>query len=294
MVDVSGPLPIDLLRRRAELVGVRVPTDAQRRELDDVTEALRSELVAPAMVRPLRVDTVEDEALVRRLAALEPVNPLRGDADLRDRVDADRRVVVLEHPALPGHPMNVVWVALCEAVPARLADVLDPAAPCLDPSRARVAVFYSIWNAEPGLVGLGRGVDLLDGAVEQLGAELPTLETYVTLSPVPGFRPTAERDGSADGTEEPPELARRCARYLVSFRDGRLLDPVARFHMGNGARLLRVCPGGDPSPQGMRRSWGVMANYRYAPEDRVANRAALAQLHPAVGDDVAKLVGAAG
>ena len=294
MVAVSAPQPIDLLRRRAELVGVRTPTDAQRRELDELTEALRAELVGPAAVRPLRTDTATDAALIRRLAELEPVNPVRSDADLRDRVDADRRVFVLEHPALPGHPMNVVWVALCDAVPARLADVLDPTAPCLEATRARVAVFYSIWNAEPALAGLGRGVDLLDGAVEHLGVELPGLESYVTLSPVPGFRQTSEREGSADGSQAPAELARRCARYLVSFRDGRLLDPVARFHMGNGARLLRICPDADPSPEGMQRSWGVMANYRYAPEDRAANRAALAELDPAVGDEVAALLGAAG
>jgi hypothetical protein len=60
--------------------------------------------------------------------------------------------------------------------------------------------------------------------------------------------------------------------------------------MGNGARLLRVLPGADPSPQGMERSWGVMANYRYAAEDRAANRAALAAGRPAIGDEVAALL----
>jgi malonyl-CoA decarboxylase len=291
MVAVSSPPPTDLMHRRAELLGMRSPTDPQRGELDELTEALRAELAGPASVRRLRFDPTADEALMRRLARIEPVNPVRDEADLRDRVDSDRRVFVLEHPALPGHPMNVVWVALCETAPARLADLLDPAKPSLDPAAARVAAFYSIWNAEPGLVGMGRGVDLIDGAVEQLQAELPALDTFVTLSPVPGFRPVAEREGSANGTEGSRELARLCARYLVGFSGGRLQDPVARFHMGNGARLLRVCPGGDPSPQGVQRSWGVMANYRYAPEDRAANREALARQDPAVGTEVAELLG---
>jgi malonyl-CoA decarboxylase len=287
---VSAPLPTELLRRRAELLALAAPTDVQRGELGEVTEALRAALVAPATVRRLDLDDPDGAATARRLAAVEPVNPVRDETDLRDRFDADRRVFVLEHPLLPGHPMNVVWVSLHVGIPSRLAQVLDPGAPCLDPARADAAVFYSIWNADPGLVGLGRGVDLLDGAVELLRAELPMLGTFVTLSPVPGFRRVAGREGAADGTEPPAELARRCARYLIGVRDGRLLDPVARFHMGNGARLLRVLPGADPSPQGMERSWGVMANYRYAPEDRAANRAALAAGRPAIGDEVAALL----
>jgi malonyl-CoA decarboxylase len=275
---VSAPLPTELLRRRAELLALAAPTDVQRGELGEVTEALRAALVAPATVRRLDLDDPDGAATARRLAAVEPVNPVRDETDLRDRFDADRRVFVLEHPLLPAHPMNVVWVSLHAGIPSRLAQVLDPGAPCLDPARADTAVFYSIWNADPGLAGLGRGVDLLDGAVELLRAA------------VPGFRRVAGREGAADGTEPPTELARRCARYLIGVRDGRLLDPVARFHMGNGARLLRVLPGADPSPQGMERSWGVMANYRYAPEDRAANRAALAAGRPAIGDEVAALL----
>jgi malonyl-CoA decarboxylase len=290
---VSAPLPTELLRRRAELLGLAAPTDGQRVELREVTETLGAALVGPATVRRLDLDDPDSAEMARRLAAVEPVNPVRDETDLRDRFDADRRVFVLEHPVLPGHPTNVVWVSLHDGIPSTLSAVLDPRTPCLDPALADTAVFYSIWNADPGLVGLGRGVDLLDGAIEQLRAELPALDTFVTLSPVPGFRRVAARDGLADGTEEPAELARRCARYLVRFREGRLLDPVARFHVGNGARLLRVLPGADPSPQGMERSWGVMANYRYVPEDRAANRDALARQDPAIGGDVAELLDAA-
>ncbi len=289
---MSTSLPaLELLERRAALIAVAELGPEGRAELDRVTAELGSLLAGAAHVRCLELeDPSGPGSLARRMAACEPVNPVSGEADLRDRFDRDRRVVVLEHPALPGRPMNIVWVALCRGIPGRLSEILDPTAPCTDPVEADTAVLYSIWNAEPGLVGLGRGVELIDGAVELLHGELAGLSTFVTLSPVPGFRHFAQRDATADGTEAPGELARRCAGYLTSCRNGRPIDPVARFHMGNGARLLRICSGADPSPQGMARSWGIMANYRYAPEDRAANRASLAAGRPALGEQVESLL----
>ena len=231
------------------------------------------------------------DRLARRLAAIEPVNPVRDEADLLDRFDADRRVFVLEHPALAGRPVSVVWVALRRGLPRRLSDILDPAAPTLDPAEADTAVFYSIWNAEPGLAGLGGGRELLEGVLDVLGAEWPGITTQVTLSPVPGLRAWL-RDRGLGGDTAPPELPTLCAAYLVEHTSaGRLTDPVARFHLGNGARLLRVCADADRSPLGRTRSWGTMANYRYAPEELVANRASLAAGEPAVGEEVRRLLG---
>lgn len=287
----KSPPALELLERRAALLASRDRSPEDHAELDRLTAELGSLLAGAAHTRRLELeDPARPGSLARRMAASEPVNPIAGEADLQDRFDRDRRVFVLEHPVLAGRPMNIVWVALCRGIPARLSEILDPTAPCTEPGEADTAVLYSIWNAEPGLVGLGRGVELIDGAVELLGGELPGLITFVTLSPVPGFRHFAERDASADGTEAPTELARQCARYLTTCRGGRPIDPVARFHMGNGARLLRVSSSADPSPQGMARSWGMMANYRYVPEDRAANRASLAAGRPALGEQVSSLL----
>lgn len=285
------PTPSELVDRRAELLSRPAGDPGRDAELASLTDELRGVLAGDARLRRLRLHSGGGpDDLARRLAALEPVNPVRDEADLADRFDVDRRVFVLEHDRLPGRPLNVVWVALCRGVPDRLGEVLDPGAARLDPAEADTAVFYSIWNAEPGLVGLGRGGGLIGAATEELRGELPDLRTFVTLSPVPGFRRTAERDGSADGSEAAEELAAACARYLTTTRRGRLLDPVARFHMGNGARLWRICPDADPSPSGMSRSWGVMANYRYEPEDREANRRSLVVGSPAIGEQVAALL----
>jgi malonyl-CoA decarboxylase len=277
-----------LVDRRAELLdGSGADAD---RALAEVTEVLRRRRgERPPAVRRVHAD--DPGGLPERLAAREPVHPVTDAADLADRLDEDRRLFVLEHPLLVARPMNVVWVALSRGVPARMDQVLDPGAPMLDPRAADTAVFYSIWNAERGLAGLGRGRDLIEGAVGLLRAELPGLSTFVTLSPMPGFRAwLADRGARSTGPGD-PHLVRDGAAYLTSLDDaGRPIDPVARFHLGNGARLWRVNPGADRSDRGRDRSLGVMANYRYEPEDRAANRAELASGRVAVSDAVAALL----
>ena len=309
----STPL-LDLVHRRAALLG-GPPSE----ELTAITEELIGHLSAePPRVR--RVDGDEPDALLQLLVASEPVHPFdpaAPDEDLADRLAEDRRCFVLEHPSLPGHPMNVVWVALWRSVAHRITDILDPDAETLDPRIADTAVFYSIWNVEPGLVGIPGGTSLLSGAIELLRAEFPALAEFVTLSPIPGFRRwwldqhpgTRPPDESASGdipvgdpADGPTtdgvlaeslrtEMTRACARYLCTRgSDGRLLDAVARFHMGNGARLVGLNRAADPSPTGLDRSFGLMANYRYAPEDRDLNRAELARDRPAVAGEIGRLL----
>ena len=277
-----------LVDRRSHLLDG--PTPDTDPALAEVTDLLCRRLAAaPPVVR--RVPADDPDGLPGRLAAREPVHPVTDAADLADRLDDDRRLFVLEHPLLAGRPVNVVWVALGREVPARMDQVLDPGAPPLDPDAADTAVFYSIWNAEPGLRGLGRGRDLIEGAVGLLQAELPGLSTFVTLSPMPGFRAWLTGRGARTADPGDPALVREGAAYLTTLDDtGRPIDPVARFHLGNGARLWRVNAAADPSTRGLDRSFGLMANYRYEPEDRAANRAGLAAGRATVSDDVAALL----
>jgi malonyl-CoA decarboxylase len=291
MVAMTPRPTSEHLARRAELLAHCGPGETD--ELDRLTAELGAIMGSEALVIR-RLDRSEPTDVVDRLVAAEPVHPFDGPADLADRLDEDRRCFVLEHPELPGRPLNIVWCALWSGVPTDLAAILDPAAPTADPAAADTAVFYSIWNVEPGLVGLPGGRTLLLGAVAALREELPGLSTFVTLSPIPGFRVWLESDATdpAEATDGATErrLA-ECARYLTSLRDdGRPLDAVARFHLGNGARLLAVAANADRSERGMDRSYGLMANYRYEPEDRAANRAALGDGHVVVGDQVAELL----
>lgn len=252
---------------------------------------------ADRLVARRATERAELAALLRR----EPVNPVDGAEDpavferaLADRTDVDRRVFVLVHPDHPEHPRTVVWVALTVGVPSSLVELLDDRPPTA-PTDADTAVFWSIWNADRDVPGTGTGVDLILGAAELLRDELPQLSTFVTLSPAPGFRRWLEQR-SADGAApvDPSDAGALCtaaAEYLTSRRpDGRPLDAVARFHLRNGARLWRLDPGADPSDRGRQRSHGLMVNYRYEPEDRVANRRLLDEGGVAVGEAVGALL----
>jgi malonyl-CoA decarboxylase len=284
MSTFHGPDPIE---RRARLLAERPAAGTEAAaELAALGEELGALMRSDALtVRRLTSD--EPAEVLDRLVAAEPVHPFAGPDDVADRLASDRRVFVLEHPSLPQRPLNIVWVALWRGVPGDLAAILDPAAPTADAAAADTAVFYSIWNVEAGLVGLPGGATLLSGALVALRGELPGLSTFVTLSPVPGFRAWL---GARD-TQDPQQRLVECARYLTTLRDdGRPVDSVARFHLGNGARLLAVAPDADRSERGMERSFGIMANYRYEPEDRDANRASLAAGRVVMGDQVAVLL----
>lgn len=207
------------------------------------------------------------------------------EAALEDRTDVDRRVFGLVPADDPRRTRTVVWVALTVGIPSSLVELTDDRPPT-DPGRADTAVFWSIWNDDTATPGAGTGVDLIEGAVALLRDELPRLSTFVTLSPAPGFRDWVGRQ-----EHRPVDLEAAAARYLTTLdEEGRPLDRVARFHLRNGARLWRVLPDADPSERGSRRSFGLMVNYRYEPEDRAANRESLRRGSVAVGDGVAALL----
>ena len=115
--------------------------------------------------------------------------------------------------------------------------------------------------------------------------ELPQLKTFATLSPVPRFAAWLRQEQEAAGGDKvkipsDPELKALAARYLVTARSpkGMVLDSVARFHLGNGARLEAIHTGADTSANGLRQSHGVMVNYIYDIAEIEENHFALAEL----------------
>jgi malonyl-CoA decarboxylase len=194
-----------------------------------------------------------------------------------------------------------VEVALTETIPAAIAPLLAEDRRPVPIERARTAVFYSISNTQRGLGGISFGSFLIKQVVEELRRELPKLDNFVTLSPVPGFVqwlkqaedvPVTEEDRALlENLDKPDwfekaELAAQlrsvleplAAYYFLKARTpkGRLIDSVARFHLGNGARLERIDWLGDLSPKGLRESAGVMVNYLYRLEDIEKNHEAYA------------------
>ncbi len=251
-----------------------------------------------------RIDWSTPANILEQIIRYEAVHEIRDWNDLRRRIDpADRRCYAFFHPALDDAPLIFVEVALTETIPTAIAPLLAEQRQPVPVERARTAVFYSISNTQRGLGGISFGSFLIKQVVEELRRELPKLDTFVTLSPVPGFMqwlkqaedvPVSEEDRALLENLDKPDWFEHAeltaqlralveplaAYYFLKARTpkGRLIDSVARFHIGNGARLERIDWLGDLSPKGLRESAGIMVNYLYRLEDIEKNHEAYANL----------------
>jgi malonyl-CoA decarboxylase len=242
-----------------------------------------------------RIDWTTPANVLEKLIQFEAVHAIQGWPDLQRRLQADRRCYAFFHPALPGEPIIFIEVALTRGMSAQVQPLVDPLSPISDPLEADSAIFYSITNCQAGLRGVPFGSFLIKRVAENLGAEFPRLRKFATLSPIPSFRSwlkhaienhcqpqqrerltavlaTLERsewlEDKTLAEELQEELEPLCAYYLIHAKHGREpLDPVARFHLRNGARLERINWLGDTSPLGIQRAAGLMANYVYRLED---------------------------
>ena len=212
---------------------------------------------------------------------LEAVHEIQGWNDLRRRLESDRRCYAFFHPALPDEPIIFIEAALTRGVSEKVQPLLDPDSAVLPQESADCAMFYSITNCQEGLRGVPFGSFLIKQVVEDLGREFTRIRKFATVSPVPGFREWLAANPDLAGLraklDQPrwwenahlseglrQELIPLCARYLLQAKQGREpLDPVARFHLRNGARLERINWLGDTSVAGMQRSAGLMVNYFY-------------------------------
>ncbi len=240
-----------------------------------------------------RIDWQTPAAILEKIIAYEAVHAIKGWDDLRRRLDpADRRCFAFFHPSLVDEPLIFVEVALSGDMADNIAGVLDEASRPDAAAEPSTANFYSISNCQEGLKGISFGNFLIKQVVEELAREKPTLKTFATLSPMPLFARwlATALEEDATGAISPelretlrpladtawigePELARAleapltalAAHYLVMAKsgDGRPVDPVARFHLGNGARLERIDWLADTSAKGLNEAHGLMVNYRY-------------------------------
>lgn len=257
----------------------------------------------PGFLTMKRVDWNSPAVLLEKLILHEAVHAIDGWDDLRRRLQPDRRCFAFFHPQLPDEPLIFVEVALLPEMPDAIAPLIQKDSTPLAPERFRVAAFYSISNCEPGLRGVSLGNFLIKQVAEQLQREWPRLKTFCTLSPLPGFavwlrsapdlaalpglgRGVATRlqaaqqtlldacGGDLDALHNPlrhaqlPEPAQAALTTLAAAYLGHVStlptgDPVARFHLDNGARLERLNPGGNMAPKGLRQAFGMMVNYLY-------------------------------
>ena len=275
-----------------------------------------------------RISWDSPASLVEKLIKYEAVHDIKSWGDVKNRLDSDRRCYGFFHPRLPDEPLIFVEVAFMNEIATSITPLLDEAAEATDLGKATTAIFYSISNTQPGLKGVSFGDSLIKRVVETLRADFPKLKTFSTLSPIPGFRAwlnkNAERMleatpekmrtllGRAVGFEpvtaghvlsaldQAPTLPERsvlrqwllgcAAQYLgKELSEERPADPVARFHLGNGARVEQINWAADLSGKGIKQSFGLMVNYLYDLRKLDRHRHALAQGRVPVSDAVERL-----
>jgi len=255
-----------------------------------------------------RIEWSSPAIILDKIIRYEAVHEIHDWDDLRRRIDPpDRRCYAFFHPALENEPLIFVEIALTREIPAAIDPILaaDPESP--DAAKPTTAVFYSISNCQSGLQGVSFGNFLIKQVVDELSNDVPGIDTFATLSPVPDFvtwlrrllvedegglldaaRRTAVERLDRPGWHEDEKIATEmksallplAAHYFLKAKTGRgePVDPVARFHLGNGARLERLNWLGDRSDKGLAQSAGLMVNYRYELKDVERNHEAFANL----------------
>jgi malonyl-CoA decarboxylase len=294
-----------LVDMRASLLPI-ARKDAELGALADDLQRLLSSWFDIGFLELRRITWNAPALLLEKLIAYEAVHHIRSWDDLKNRLDSDRRCFAFFHPRMPDEPLIFVEVALVQGLAGNVTELLDESAPLTDlAGEADTAIFYSISNAQKGLAGISFGGFLIKRVVDLLAAELPSLKTFSTLSPIPGFsRWLDRRMEEGDSLLTPPEsatlfevtgidddqtalrqtlatsswhqdervsaalqrpLERLCAQYLVNEKRSRdrALDPVAHFHLTNGARVERLNWLADISENGLSQSAGLMVNYLY-------------------------------
>jgi malonyl-CoA decarboxylase len=304
--------------------------------LDTELELLFTTWFDVAFLELRRISWHSPASLIEKLIQYEAVHDIKSWADVKNRLDSDRRCFGFFHPRLPDVPLIFVEVVFTQDMADSMAPILDDTAPSTDVSKAKTANFYSISNTQPGLKGIGFGDSLIKQVVQALQQELPQLRQFTTLSPIPTLRPwlhnnivqllsltpekqqkkmaklLADADKAAlvaatpsastvassaanasaqplaqavlaalDSPLRPAELnewlTQCAAQYLCHSTVGGLpMDPVARFHLGNGALVARLNAGADTSANGVRQSFGMMVNYLYDLKRLDKNRQQLA------------------
>jgi malonyl-CoA decarboxylase len=269
-----------LVDLRAEMQPA-LKVDSRLRALDVEMEYMFSTWFDVGFLDLARISWDSPASLLEKLIRYEAVHDIRSWADLKNRLDSDRRCYGFFHPRLPGEPLIFVEVAFTDELAASITPLLDEFGAEADTLHARTAIFYSISNTQLGLRGVSFGDSLIKRVVQALKDEFPQLKTFATLSPIPGLRAWLTRTDPALAAElqamEPaalmalPEgeplrvqLQAQAARYLARELVNQLpADPVARFHLGNGACVERLNWAADPSAKGVKQSFGLMVNYLY-------------------------------
>ncbi len=302
LTELSEPRRRELLRRinqapgaTGELVNMRrdlieiIPENFDLNRLDADFEHLFSSWFNRGFLVLRPIDWKTPANILEKIIEYEAVHAITDWEDLRQRLEpADRYCFAFFHPAMPEEPLIFVEVALSNGIPASVDNLLGGSRNQSDPGKFDTAVFYSISNCQKGLKGISFGSFLIKQVVADLALQFPNLKNFVTLSPVPGFRKWLAEMSASDRNKPAFEISTMLekakskadirglaelekpltallAKYLLEAKrpDGKPTDPVSRFHLGNGASLVRLNWMADTSPNGFNQSASMMVNYKY-------------------------------
>ncbi|MFL2546744.1 MAG: malonyl-CoA decarboxylase domain-containing protein [Candidatus Rariloculaceae bacterium] len=290
-----------LVRMRGHLLSAM----RERPELRAVDSDLRHLLIAwfnRGFLAMERIDWNSPASILEKIVAYEAAHEITGLEDLRTRLADDRRCYAFFHPAMPGDPLIFVQIALTNGAADAIAPLIASDREFTNARDTDTAVFYSITNCHIGLRGISFGNFLLKQVIEELRHDLENISQFVTLSPILEFNKWISNTPIEDFPEALHEdiytareiiearetidlvdmsehargiVLRLCAYFLLhAKRDGEPVDPVARFHLGNGAELQRINWAADLSPVGRDLLIGIMVNYGYRPKDIERNHEA--------------------
>lgn len=266
----------DIVAMRVDLLRILKENPELARTDHDFVHLLRSWFNRGFLVLKA-IDWDTPARILDKIVAYEAVHQINDLDDLRRRLyPPDRRCFAFFHPAMPDEPLIFVEVALTEAIAGSVTKLLSEGRTPLEAEDAKVAVFYSISNCQKGLSGISFGNQLIKQVVAELSLVLPDLQQFVTLSPIPGLNRwlATQKDNPDHGhvaaavleqRAAPQDVRSMAARYLLLAKrdDGLPLDPVARFHLGNGAQVFEIHADADTSAKGLEQSSGAMVNYHY-------------------------------
>ncbi len=278
-----------LINMRADLLPV-VGDDVSLKGLEYDLKHILFEWFDIGLLDMAEITWKSPAVLLEKLIEYEAVHRVASWDDLKNRLDSDRRVFAFFHNKMPLEPLIFVHVALVEGMSSSIQQLLDEKGPVTDIDKADTAIFYSISNAQKGLVGISFGNFLIKRVVNVLTSEMKNIKTFATLSPIPNFRNWLDKEIANNnsklvnaGDRETlklldnewtkdkkataalkPLLLKLCSHYLIEAKkNDKPVDPVCNFHLSNGARLERLNWLGDVSAKGIKQSAGIMVNYYY-------------------------------
>ena len=228
-----------------------------------------------------RIDWSTSAKVLEKIMQYEAVHDISDWEDLQNRVAADdRRLYAFFHPALPDEPLIFIEVALMDDTPNSIMPILDTSVKPIDPLSASTAVFYSISNCQMGLKSVSFGSFLIKQVVTEIEKEFKQIKQFVTLSPVPGLKKWSNKINLLEDKDLPeninndiseccenikpnPSALNRLTYYYltqIKRKNGQAINPVAHFHLGNGASHYKIHADANVHQSALDDSWGVMVN----------------------------------